>query len=98
MATPAGLEPATTRLEGGCSIQLSYGVFNEAKGLGGLGRKRQMICAGCGGKPLQGHGWRIVLRLAWEADMGGFSIRTGVAISFLALAAGGLTAPSAVAQ
>ena len=26
MATPAGLEPATCRLEGGCSIQLSYGV------------------------------------------------------------------------
>ena len=26
MATPAGLEPATARLEGGCSIQLSYGV------------------------------------------------------------------------
>ena len=22
---PAGFEPATTRLEGGCSIQLSYG-------------------------------------------------------------------------
>jgi len=26
LATPAGLEPATCRLEGGCSIQLSYGV------------------------------------------------------------------------
>jgi hypothetical protein len=26
MATPAGLEPATTCLEGRCSIQLSYGV------------------------------------------------------------------------
>ena len=25
MARPAGLEPATIRLEGGCSIQLSYG-------------------------------------------------------------------------
>jgi hypothetical protein len=25
MAHPAGFEPATTRLEGGCSIQLSYG-------------------------------------------------------------------------
>lgn len=24
MAHPAGLEPATIRLEGGCSIQLSY--------------------------------------------------------------------------
>jgi hypothetical protein len=24
MVRPAGLEPATTRLEGGCSIQLSY--------------------------------------------------------------------------
>lgn len=27
MAHPAGLEPATIRLEGGCSIQLSYGRF-----------------------------------------------------------------------
>lgn len=27
MAHPAGLEPATIRLEGGCSIQLSYGHF-----------------------------------------------------------------------
>lgn len=26
MATPAGFEPATIRLEGECSIQLSYGV------------------------------------------------------------------------
>src|SRR6202043_3954852 len=26
MATPAGFEPATSRLEGECSIQLSYGV------------------------------------------------------------------------
>jgi hypothetical protein len=26
LATPAGLEPATCRLEGGCSIQLSYGA------------------------------------------------------------------------
>jgi hypothetical protein len=30
LATPAGLEPATCRLEGGCSIQLSYGA--ESKG------------------------------------------------------------------
>ncbi len=27
MAHPAGFEPATIRLEGGCSIQLSYGRF-----------------------------------------------------------------------
>lgn len=26
-ACPAGFEPATVRLEGGCSIQLSYGHF-----------------------------------------------------------------------
>ena len=26
LATPAGFEPATTRLEGECSIQLSYGA------------------------------------------------------------------------
>jgi hypothetical protein len=30
LATPAGLEPATCRLEGGCSIQLSYGAKREA--------------------------------------------------------------------
>jgi hypothetical protein len=27
LATPAGLEPATCRLEGGCSFQLSYGAI-----------------------------------------------------------------------
>ena len=32
MAHPAGLEPATIRLEGGCSIQLSYGRFISAFG------------------------------------------------------------------
>jgi hypothetical protein len=32
LATPAGLEPATTRLEGGCSIQLSYGVSRCLRG------------------------------------------------------------------
>ena len=30
LATPAGLEPATVRLEGGCSIRLSYGVGGDA--------------------------------------------------------------------
>ena len=30
LATPAGLEPATSRLEGECSIQLSYGVVSCA--------------------------------------------------------------------
>ncbi|SCM76757.1 conserved hypothetical protein [uncultured Pleomorphomonas sp.] len=30
LATPAGLEPATCRLEGGCSIQLSYGALEPA--------------------------------------------------------------------
>ncbi len=29
MAIPAGFEPATVRLEGGCSIQLSYGTILE---------------------------------------------------------------------
>ena len=33
MATPAGFEPATTRLEGECSIQLSYGVGSRATAL-----------------------------------------------------------------
>lgn len=31
MARPAGLEPATIRLEGGCSIQLSYGRLSICK-------------------------------------------------------------------
>ena len=30
MARPAGLEPATVRLEGGCSIRLSYGRVRDA--------------------------------------------------------------------
>src|SRR4029453_464019 len=29
MATPVGLEPTTCRLEGGCSIQLSYGAVRR---------------------------------------------------------------------
>src|SRR5467141_4089216 len=33
MATPAGLEPATTCLEGRCSIQLSYGVAGSGAAL-----------------------------------------------------------------
>ncbi len=32
LATPAGLEPATCRLEGGCSIQLSYGARASTTG------------------------------------------------------------------
>ena len=35
MAHPAGLEPATIRLEGGCSIQLSYGRIKNVKQLCG---------------------------------------------------------------
>ncbi len=31
MVRPAGFEPATIRLEGGCSIQLSYGRMLELK-------------------------------------------------------------------
>lgn len=31
MATPSGLEPETYRLEGGCSIQLSYGAVSTVK-------------------------------------------------------------------
>ena len=31
MVRPAGLEPATIRLEGGCSIQLSYGRILEVE-------------------------------------------------------------------
>ncbi len=39
MARPAGFEPATTRLEGGCSIQLSYGRMLEFKTLAGSIKK-----------------------------------------------------------
>jgi hypothetical protein len=40
MATPAGFEPAATRLEGECSIQLSYGVAAEAACLVARGQSR----------------------------------------------------------
>ena len=33
MAHPAGLEPATIRLEGGCSIQLSYRRMTDDKNI-----------------------------------------------------------------
>ena len=33
LATPAGFEPATTSLEGRCSIQLSYGVGGRRAGV-----------------------------------------------------------------
>jgi hypothetical protein len=36
LATPAGLEPATCRLEGGCSIQLSYGAGRTLRRSGEL--------------------------------------------------------------
>ena len=59
LATPAGLEPATCRLEGGCSIQLSYGAerakptrvrstFNATRERSGLARNcrnRTRSCA-----------------------------------------------------
>ncbi len=34
MATPVGIEPTTVRLEGGCSIQLSYGALRSPKQTG----------------------------------------------------------------
>src|SRR5579885_2757424 len=34
MARPAGIEPATTSLEGWCSIQLSYGRVRRTEGPG----------------------------------------------------------------
>jgi hypothetical protein len=37
LATPAGLEPATCRLEGGCSIQLSYGARRALRRSGEFG-------------------------------------------------------------
>src|SRR5438046_7305129 len=51
LATPAGLEPATSRLEGECSIQLSYGVASCA----GRGHPRRLIapasrCGNCFGR------------------------------------------------
>src|SRR5438105_1930883 len=44
LATPAGFEPATSRLEGECSIQLSYGVGDGPRRLiAPLGRLRQSL-------------------------------------------------------
>ena len=44
MATPAGFEPATTCLEGKCSIQLSYGVGDEPRRvIASLGWRRQSL-------------------------------------------------------
>jgi hypothetical protein len=45
MATPAGLEPATTRLEGECSIQLSYGVEITNKSPNETSKSVQMAAA-----------------------------------------------------
>ena len=40
MARPEGFEPPTIRLEGGCSIRLSYGRGDRRKGAGsGRGRE-----------------------------------------------------------
>ncbi len=43
MARPAGFEPAATRLEGGCSIQLSYGRVEPVKD----GCANSVVCVGC---------------------------------------------------
>src|SRR5882724_10268083 len=47
LATPAGFEPATTRLEGECSIQLSYGVDGWASAALSHPAPRSAI-VGCG--------------------------------------------------
>ena len=46
MARPAGLEPATIRLEGGCSIQLSYGAMLRPDS-GERGSLQSPACAIC---------------------------------------------------
>jgi hypothetical protein len=43
LATPAGLEPATCRLEGGCSIQLSYGVGRALRSSSQILMEKSMI-------------------------------------------------------
>ena len=39
VARPEGFEPPTIRLEGGCSIRLSYGRGEKAEGKNGRGRE-----------------------------------------------------------
>ena len=46
MVRPAGLEPATIRLEGGCSIQLSYGrILDLLKVVGVEGFEPPTFCS-----------------------------------------------------
>jgi hypothetical protein len=46
MVRPAGLEPATIRLEGGCSIQLSYGrILDLRKVVGVEGFEPPTFCS-----------------------------------------------------
>ena len=39
MACPIGFEPTTCRLEGGCSIQLSYGHASEGDIVSAIGKQ-----------------------------------------------------------
>ena len=65
MVTPAGFEPATCPLGGGCSIQLSHGAFGAflaalggdvIGGSHGQGGKSDMASDGCGGRGACGLG------------------------------------------
>lgn len=69
LATPGGLEPPASRLEGGCSIQLSYGAT--------LSTFKRSVAVGQGGNGCRGAVWRFqAANWRWSTERG--AVPTGV--------------------